>query len=79
MEDKLLHIIVGVAIVFIGLRTISTRLTIALLVGAAIGKELFDLVIQNERFDIFDALVTILAGVVFLNIYRNGKTKSWRC
>jgi hypothetical protein len=68
MEDKLLHIIVGVAIVFIGLRTISTKLTIALLVGAAIGKELFDLVIQNERFDIFDALVTVLAGLIFIKL-----------
>jgi hypothetical protein len=68
MEDKLLHVIVGVAIVFIGLRTISTKLTIALLVGAAIGKELFDLVIQNERFDIFDALVTVLAGLIFIKL-----------
>jgi hypothetical protein len=73
MEDKFLHAIVGIVIVFIGLRTISTKLTIVGLVVAAIGKELFDLVIQNERFDVFDLLVTILSGIIFLKIYKSFK------
>jgi hypothetical protein len=64
MEDKLLHAIVGIVIVFIGLRIASIRVTITTLIIAAIGKELFDLIIQNERFDTFDFLVTILSGVI---------------
>lgn len=73
MEDKILHAIVGIVIVFIGVRIINTTLTIAALVVAAIGKELFDLVIQNERFDVFDLLVTILSGIIFLKIYKSFK------
>ena len=73
MEDKFLHAIVGIVIVFIGVRIINTTLTIAALVVAAVGKELFDLVIQNERFDVFDLLVTILSGIIFLKIYKSFK------
>ena len=68
MEDKLLHTIVGIAIMFIGLKMVDVKWTLIALTSAAIGKELFDRFIQNERFDIYDALVTIIAGVLFLKI-----------
>lgn len=70
MEDKLLHAIVGIAIVFIGLKMVDVKWVVIALVSAAVGKEMFDRFIQNEQFDIYDALVTIIAGVVFLKLYK---------
>lgn len=76
IEDKLLHFGVGCLIVLLGLVfKIKKSHILILLVGAALGKELFDRYYQFERFDIFDLLVTTLPGI---KLIIDGKTKSCR-
>ncbi len=71
MEDKILHFLVGVLITLLT-RKMDWKLQLIVLVGCAVGKEMFDKFIQHERFDVLDALATMVGGYIIKTV-RYGK------
>lgn len=63
-KDKVLHFIVGAAIVAISYPILGSCIALMLLFISAAGKELFDKYGQDEVFDCADMTVTIIGGVI---------------
>ena len=70
--DKLIHLLVGFIIGYVGITIIPYDYRIIVTIGVvviAIGKELYDKYIKKTYFDFFDMFATILGGWIGMILY----------
>jgi hypothetical protein len=63
--DKFLHFAAGFVIYLIAIGIVKSIISaMSIVLAIAVGKELYDVVIKQSKFDILDAIATLLGGGV---------------